>query len=171
MPPIRHRSRHLRATLYNMLADQLDDLGWISTPINFSADPVTVVDYQPDERNEPVTKNTVAISLGNGLNDEDMELGGATGGLRSGWYPVFIDVYMAEQALTDAICDDIRDIFDSQLFPLINQITSAPSAEQIEVEEVLGPDRPAGTFAAEQFKRYWRVMKLGVRVYYNGPLG
>lgn len=167
MPVIRHRSRHLRATLFNKLRDDLDALGWISAPINFGTDPVTLVDYQPDERDEPIAKNTVAITIGDTLNDSDEELGAADGGLRSGWCPVFLDVYMAEQALTDAMCDDIRDIFDSQVFPLINQITGAESAEQIEVEEVLGPDKPGAIHGADQFKRYWRVMRLGVRLFYN----
>lgn len=168
MPAIRHRSRHLRATLFNKLRDELDALGWITPPVNFDTDPIVVVDYQPDERNEPIAKNTVALSIGDIDDDVDEELGAAAGGLRSGFYPVFIDVYMAEQALSDAICDDIRDIFDSQVFPLINQITSAVSAETIDVEEVLGPDRPPAFVGAEQFKKYWRTMKLGVRLYYNG---
>lgn len=166
--PIRHRSRHLRATLAGKLTAELAALGWISAPVNFSTDPVVVVDYQPDERGEAISKNTVALSLGNAVADIDEELGARDGGLRSGWCPVFIDVYMAEQALSDAICDDIRGIFDSQVFPLVNQITSAASTELIDVEEVLGPERPSAAAAAgDQFKRYWRVMKLGVRVYYN----
>lgn len=165
---IRHRSRHLRATLFNKLTTELDACGWITPPVNFVSTPVTVVDYQPDERGEPVSRNTVALSLGNVTGDSDEELGAREGGLRSGWYPVFIDVYMAEQALADAICDDIRAIFDTQVFPLVNQITGAPSAEQIDVEEVLGPDRPPGAgVGGDQFKKYWRVMKMGVRVYYN----
>lgn len=165
---IRHRSRHLRATLVNMLTDGLDDAGWISSPVNFGTHAITVLDYQPDERGEPINKNTVSLSIGDVNNDVDEELGASDGGLRSAFYPVFIDIYAEEQALADAICDDVRDIFDTQVFPLVNQITGAPSAEQIDVEEVLGPDRPPGAgVGGDQFKKYWRVMKMGVRVYYN----
>ena len=173
---IRHRSRHLRATLFHKVIDDLTTLGWVTAPVNFGADPVTVLDYQPDERQQAVVKNTVAVSLGDVVNDVDEELGASGGGLRSAFIPVFIDVYMAEQALADAICDDLRDIFDNQIFPLIDQVTGAPSVDpltalpnaQIEIEEVLGPDRPAGAAAADQFKRYWRIIKLGVRLYYPG---
>ncbi len=171
---IRHRSRHLRATLYNKVRADLTTLGWITAPVNFGATAVTVIDYQPDERGEIVTTNTVAVSLGDVTNDEDEELGaGAVGadgrpGLRSAWYPVFLDVYMAEQSLADAICDDLRYAFDSQTFPLINQITGLPSDETIEIEEVIGPDRPTiGQGSLDQFKRYWRIMRLGTRMYYN----
>jgi hypothetical protein len=164
---IRFRSRHLRATLYNMAVTELTTLGWVTTPINFGAQPVTVLDYQPDERNEPVMQNTVAVSLGDILADVDEELGSLGGGLRSAWVPVFIDVYMSEQAISDAICDDLRGIFDTHVFPLVDQITGLPSSEQIDIEEVRGPDRPAGATSADQFKRYWRIVRLGVRLYYN----
>jgi hypothetical protein len=171
---LRHRSRHLRATLYNKTRADLDDLGWISAPVNFGATPITVIDYQPDERGEIVATNTVAVSIGDVTNDEDAELGAAVGGLRSAWYPVFIDVYMATQALTDAVCDDIRDIYDNDFFPLIDQITGQPCdgndgrpAITIEIEEVIGPDRPTAGASIEAFKKYWRIMRLGCRVYYR----
>jgi hypothetical protein len=163
---IRHRSRHLRATIKNKTVAELTTLGWIDKnlgPINFNADPIVVLDYQPDERGEIITTNTVAVSIGDVINDVDEEMGA---GLRSAWYPVFIDVYMDTQALSDAVCDDIRDIFDTRVFPLVNQIDQTDTDQQIEIEEVIGPDRPAASGAAEQFKRYWRVMRLGVRLYY-----
>lgn len=168
MAPLRHRSRHLRATLHERTRGGLDALGWISPPVNFGANPLTVIDYQPDERGEIITDNTVAVSIGDVVNDEDEELGAAVGGLRSAFYPIFIDVYMASQALTDAVCDDIRDLFDCQMFPLINQITAAPSGLTVEIEEVIGPDRPnIGAGTIEAFKKYWRIMRLGARVYYQ----
>ena len=169
---IRHRSRHLRATMHNRLFDHLTLLGWIPTrlpdssltPVNFGADPIVVLDYQPDERGEIITTNTVAVSIGDVINDVDEELGA---GLRSAWYPVFVDVYMATQALSDAVCDDVRDIFDNQVFPLVNQIDQTDTDEQIEIDEVIGPDRPPAGGAADQFKRYWRVMRIGTRLYYR----
>lgn len=164
---LRHRSRHLRATFYNKVVADLTTLGWVTGPINFGGTAVTVIDYQPDERNEPIVTNTVAVSLGDVVNDVDEELGAQAGGLRSAFYPVFIDVYMIEQALSDAICDDLRDMFDNAIFPLINQITGSDSGETIEIEEVRGPDRPAAAAGADQFKKFWRIMRLGVRLYYQ----
>lgn len=167
MPPLRHRSRHLRATIYNKVLADLTSLGWVDSPVNFDTTAVTVIDYQPDERNEAVKANTVAVSLGDVVNDVDEELGAQAGGLRSAFYPVFIDVYMAEQALSDAICDDIRDTLDNAIFPLVNQIDNSDSGEKVEIEQVIGPDRPAGLNAADPFKRYWRVMRLGARLYFQ----
>lgn len=165
--PLRHRSRHLRATMYNKVKTDLATLGWVNAPINFNGTPVTVVDYQPDERNEPVLVNTVAVSLGDVVNDVDEELGAQAGGLRSAFYPVFIDVYMVEQALSDALCDDIRAIFDNAIFPLVDQVTGTDSGETIEIDEVRGPDRPVNIASADPFKRFWRIMRLGTRLYYQ----
>lgn len=164
---LRHRSRHLRATIYNKVKADLTTLGWVNSPVNFDTSPVSVIDYQPDERNEAIKSNTVAVSLGDVVSDKDEELGAEAGGLRSGFYPVFVDVYMAEQALADAICDDLRDIFDSAIFPLVDQITQTDSAEKIEIESCMGPDKPGALNAGDPFKRYWRVMRLGVRLYYQ----
>lgn len=164
---LRHRSRHLRATIYNKVKSDLTALGWVNVPVNFDTNPVTVIDYQPDERNEAIKSNTVAVSLGDVVNDKDEELGAEAGGLRSGFYPVFVDVFMAEQALADAICDDLRDMFDCAIFPLVNQITQIDSGEKIEIESCMGPDRPGTLNAGDPFKRYWRVMRLGVRLYYQ----
>lgn len=164
---IRHRSRHLRATVYDKVIADLTTLGWISAPINFGTTPIRVIDYQPDERGEIVSTNTVAVSIGDVINDADEELGAADGGLRSAWYPIFVDVYMADQALADAVCDDVRDIFDCKIFPLVNQITGTPSTETIDIEEVLGPDRPAAAASIEPFKKYWRIMRIGARMYYQ----
>lgn len=163
----RHRSRHLHASLFAKLTDELTALGWVMPPIQFGTDPVTLVDYQPDERVERIEKNTVAVTLGESPTDVDEELGALVGGARSAFYPVFIDVYMREQALTTAICDDIRDIFEAQVFQMTDFITGLDAPETVEIEEVVGPERPAAQVGAEQFKRYWRIMRLGVRLYYQ----
>lgn len=167
MALLRHRSRHIHATVYNHLRTELGLIGWINPPINFGTEAVTLVDYQPEERGERIERNTVAVSLGDVPADREEELGARTGGLLSGLYPVFIDVYMADQPLSVAICDDIRDIFQMAYLPVVDQVTGDPSDYVIDVEEVLGPQRPNAQIGAEQFKRYWRIMRLAARVYYN----
>lgn len=164
---IRHRSRHLRATFYNKVRTNLDTLGWVTPPINFQADPITVIDYQPLERQEIITTNTVAVSIGDPLDDVDEELGAQVGGLRSAFYPVFVDVYMATQSQAEAVCDDLRDIFDMRQFYLVDQITGLETNQLIEIEELMGPDHPAGGAALNQFKQFWRVIRIGARLYYN----
>ncbi len=166
--PIRHSSRHLHATFYNHTKAKLAELGWVSAPVNFGTSPVTIIDYQPEERNEAVKHNTVAVTLGDFNADEDEELGAKGGGLRSALYSVYIDVYMNEQALSLAICDDIRDVYEDLYMDLINQITGFPVPNaKIDVETVAGPERPAANIGAEQFKRHWRIMRADGRLYYN----
>ncbi len=166
--PIRFRSRHLHATFYNHLKGELDAHGWRSAPVNFGAEGVTVIDFQPDERNSRIEVNTVAVTLGDYDTDEDEELGAAIGGMRSALYNIFIDTYMQEQSLSLAICDDIRDIYQDLTLPLIDQITLAPVAGTlIEVDRVVGPDKPAANVGAEQFKKFWRTMRVDGRLFFN----
>lgn len=164
--PIRFRSRHLLATIYNHYSAAMSERGWITPPINFGATPLTLLDYQPDERTEPIKKNTAIVTLGDFTADADEEMGTRGGGLRSALYPVFIDVFMEEQALSLAICDEIRDIYTDQWIPLINQIDGAqvPAAD-IEITRVLGPER--GAVGPEAFRRYWRTMRLDCKLYFN----
>jgi hypothetical protein len=166
MPPPRFRSRFLHATIYEYTQAGLDDLGWISAPVNFGTGPVTMIDFQPDERSTQIAHNTVAVSLGDYANDDDEELGAALHGTRSAAYPVFIDVYMAEQALSQAICDDIRDIFTDKSLYLVDQITQVPTDQLIQVENVDGPSRIPGV-AADQFRKYWRAMRIDCRLFFQ----
>lgn len=166
MPPTRFRSRFLHATIFDYTRDALDTLGWISTPVNFGTTGVTMIDYQPDERSVQIVHNTVAVSLGDYANDEDEELGAALHGTRSAPYAVFIDVYMAEQALSQAICDDIRDIFTDKSMYLIDQITLAQTDQLIQVENIDGPARVAAT-TADQFRKYWRAMRIDTRLFFQ----
>lgn len=168
MASIRFRSRHLHATFFDDLIVQLTALGWTNAPVNFGALPVTVIDFVPDERATQIAINTVAVSLGDFGNDDDEELGAAMdGAVRSAVYNVYIDVYMAEQSLALAICDDIRDSYRDRVLELIDQITETPVVNTyIEIEAILGPERPPAQVGAEQFKRYWRTMRIDARLYY-----
>lgn len=166
MAAIRFRSRHLHATFFNHTTDALTALGWINPPINFGTVPITMIDYQPDERSEQIKNNTVSVSLGDYENDDDEELGATHGGVRSALYQVYVDVYMSEQALSLAICDDIRDIYTDRMLTLIDQITMTDTGDKIEVENIEGPARIPGA-SADQFKRHWRAMRLDARLYYQ----
>lgn len=165
----RFRSRHLHATFVHHIAAQLGALGWSTPPINFGTTAITVTDYLPDDRIGAIAPNTVAVSLGDFVRDEEEELGSAIGGgVRSAPYQVFIDVYMAEQALSHAICDDIRDIYTDTTIMLVDQVTGLDVfGSPIEVESVLGPERPSQVLGAEQFKKYWRTMRLDTRLYFQ----
>lgn len=166
MAPTRFRSRFLHATFVSHIRTHLTGLGWITPPINFGTGAVTLIDYQPDERVDPIKQNTVAVSLDDFEVDEDEELGARHGGTRSAPYNVYVDVYMAKQALAQAICDDIRDIFTDLTLPLINEITGAPTGDLIEIESVRGPERQTAA-SAEDFRRFWRTMRLDSRLYFQ----
>lgn len=166
MAPIRFRSRHLHATFYNQLRADLTALGWVNAPVNFGAAPLTFMDFPPDERATQIKQNTVAVALGDYDSDDDAEVGAAGGGLRKAEYHVFIDVYMEEQSLAHALCDDVRDIYTDYSCDLINQITGQPVPNvRIEVEEIVGPERPSS--GPDVFQRYWRTMNLLVIVYFQ----
>ncbi len=169
MPAIRFRSRHLHATFYDHTIAALTNLGWMSAPVNFGTHAVKVVDFQPDERQLPIAGNTVAVSLGDYTLDDEEELGALLGGgLRSALYSVYIDSYMLEQSLSLAICDDLREIYDGKSLDLINQITETvvPNC-YIQVEQVIGPEKPPSNLGAETFKRYWRIIRVDARLYYQ----
>lgn len=166
MPPIRFRSRHLHATFFTHTKDALTALGWINPPVNFGTTPITMIDYQPDERSEQIKNNTVSVSLGDYAEDDDEELGATHGGVRSALYPVWIDVYMSEQALSLAICDDIRDMYTDVTLTMIDQITMSATTFPIEVETIDGPARIPGA-TADQFKRHWRAIRLDARLYFQ----
>jgi hypothetical protein len=166
MPPIRFRSRFLHATIFDYTQSHLDDLGWITPPINFGTEAITMIDYQPDERLAPIQHNTVAVSLGDYESDEDEELGAALHGTRSALYVVFVDVYMAEQALSHAICDDVRDIFTDKSMFLVDQITQLDTTDLIQIETIDGPARVPGG-SVDQFRRHWRAMRLDCRLFFQ----
>ena len=162
----RFKLRNAHATIANFVTTELAALGWVTAPINFSATPVTVIDFQPDERGIEILKNTVAVSIGDVDDDTDEELGAATGGLWSLYVPTFVDVYMEKQSLSVAICDDIRDIFFNQETNLINQATGvAVTGATIQFDQVIGPHGPTG--APNDFRRYWRIMRIGSRIFYQ----
>lgn len=165
---MRHRSRHLHATFLDLTISGLTTLGWITSPVIFGTTPVTIVDYQPDVRGVAIAPNTVAVTLGDAPADSDEELGGQSGGLRSGFYPIFFDAYMVEESLSLAMCDDIRQLFDLKIGQVVDHATGTPDPQvQYQVEEMFGPEEPASLGSAEQFKKNWRVMRAGVRVYYQ----
>jgi hypothetical protein len=166
MAPIRFRTRHLHATFYNHVRLNLATLGWVSAPVNFGALPLNFMDYQPDERAAQIKYNTLAVSIGDYSNDDDEELGATGGGLRSASYDVYMDVYMEEQALSLALCDDIRDLYTDFSMPLVDQINQQVVPNTlIEIEAINGPERPGS--GPDQFRKYWRTMRLEVVLFFQ----
>ncbi len=161
----RHRTRLIRATVLEKLVAGMDAAGWVTASRNFGLDQaVKFIDYLPDDRNETVTAETIAVSLGDVDDTIDLEIGA---GLQAIEYPIFIDCYASQQAISEAMCDDIRDIFEFEIFPLRDFTTAIPTDianVQLEVLEFVGPRKPSTTVTLDGFKRYWRVNGLRVEM-------
>lgn len=165
---IRFRTRFLHATLVDDVKTALTDLGWVTPPINFGGTPAVVTDYSPDERGEDIKPGTIAVTLGDAPADEDEELGAAEGGLRSVSYPVYLDCYMAEQAISVAVCDDLVAHFTDRVLRVEDQINGGLiDGVTVVIEDVAGPRRPPASVGADSFRRHWRVVELTAVLYFN----
>lgn len=169
MAALRFRTRFLHATVFDYIRANLGDLGWTTGLINFDTDPVKVIDYQPDERGERINVNTVAVTMGDVPATVEEELGADEGGLVSIPYRVYLDVYMQETALTIALCDDLRDMFERLTLQLEDKINGGfVDGVLASVEDVVGPERPPSSSQSnEGFKRSWRVVYLDISLYFN----
>ena len=172
---IRFRTRFLHATIYDAVRAALPGLGWVTGAsnttglINFDTEPVKVIDYQPDERGERINVNTIAVTMGDVPATAEEELGASYGGLNSIAYRIYLDVYMVETALTIALCDDLRDIFEDVSLQVEDKINGGYVPDvTLTVEDVVGPERPpSGSQSTEAFKRSWRVVYLDTQLYFN----
>jgi hypothetical protein len=163
-----HVSRHVHATVLDLVSDYLELAGWVHDPVNFGTTPVTILDEPPDDRGAQIAPNTVAVSLGDVGDDI---LGQVGGGLWSRIYPIFVDIYGAERSIAVALADDVRAAFpESGLrFPLIDQVDASEVAgASLGVERILGPERPAGAESADTFRRHWRVVRVQLDLEFSG---
>lgn len=164
---LRFRVRHVHKTVADFIEAELTALGWKNPPVNFGTVPVTFLEFQPDEAGKPIAANTVAITLGDEGAAEDEELGG---GLRELAYPLFVDVYGANQSIAASIASDVKDILEDRYFPVLDFTTDpvgVPTSEYIELDkDDLTVERPGAAASATDFRRYWRVVKSTVRVHY-----
>lgn len=164
---LRFRVRHVHKTVADFIEAELTALGWVNPPVNFGTLPVTFLEFQPDEAGKPITANTVAITLGDEGPALDEELGD---GLRQLEYPLFVDVYGANQSIAASIASDVKDILEDRYFAVRDFTASpvgVPTSEQIELDkDDLTVERPGASMGAADFRRYWRVVKSTVRVHY-----
>lgn len=180
---IRHKQRHIHASLVTFITAGLQADGWLDANAPFGATPVTIVDYQPEERGTAIAPNTVAISMGDQGTDDEWELGGRYGGLLSVEIPLFVDVYGERAAISLAIASDIKDRLRWAVLPVFDQVqagfdndpfnqtgfdtdVSAPGMT-IEVDSVMGPEAPKVVDTAGQLKQHWRVLRARTVTYFQ----
>lgn len=164
MTALRFRQRHVHQSCVDYLKESLDDLGWVTAPINFGTQAITFIEIQPEEAGVKVEPNTVAITIGDEPEDLEEELGA---GLMSCEYVLFVDVYGIDQSIAVSIAGDIKDLLRNKLIALRSYTTviaGTETADTIEFDSVV-IDKPA-TAAAGPDKRYWRIVKSIARLYY-----
>lgn len=151
---MRHRQRHVHATIVRHLREELIALGWVNVPVNFGTTPVTVIDYEPQQAGETPAFNTVAVSINHQGADEEYELGG----LQQVDFTLFVDIYGEHEPIGVAIGDDIKDSLVKGL-PLLDFTNSPPTATDswLEFENVLVEQIPTATTTLD--KRSWRAVK------------
>jgi len=164
--PLRFRSRHVHKTVADYLEAGLTDLGWVNAPVNFGTTPVTFSEFEPDEPNPTEIKvNTVSITMGDELPDEELELGGR---LLSTKYVLFVDVYGANRSVANSICSDAKALLVDLYLPVRDFTTDNAG---IATTELLGIDRdtvlverPAEAADAKDIRKNWRVVKATIEV-------
>lgn len=164
MLTIRHRQRHLHATIFRHIRLALDEDGWLQAPVNFGSVPVTLLDYEPQEAGETPAYNTVAVSIGHQGSDDAYELGGGVYECR---YTVFIDVYPTKEPIGVAIADDIKAAINDRTIPLRVFTSNADGDEVdavIEFEDVMVETIPSAASTLD--KRSWRAVKATAVAYF-----
>ena len=164
---LRFRVRHVHKTIADYLEAELADLGWVNEPVNCATVPMTFLEFQPDEAGKTIAANTVAITLGDEPPALDIEMGD---GLREIAFPVFVDVYGANQSIAASIASDIKSLLEDRYMPVLDFVTSAtgtPTSERIELDkDDVSIEKPDAAAGAQDFRRFWRVVKTTARVHY-----
>lgn len=161
---MRHRQRHLHKTILEHLRAELTDLGWDVGL--FGAPGITLIDYEAIAAGETPAENTVAVSIGDQLDDQVYELGG---GLIRCEYVLFVDIYGGvKEPVSIALADDIKDALWEQIIPLRDFTTDPAGVEtddQIEFERILVEVIPSAATTLD--KRTWRSVKATAVLYHG----
>lgn len=161
---MRFRPRHVHQTVVEALTVELTARGWVNSPVNFGAVPITIVDYQPIEAGENIAVNTVAISMGDETATDPFELGA---GLREVSWPVFVDVYPTSESLGLSVADDVKSYLTDLQLPLRDFTTNSngtPTSEWLEFEDVMVEKLTSNSTID---KRIWRSVKSTVTCYHQ----
>lgn len=164
---LRFRIRHVHKTLADHLENALADLGWVNTPVNFGTTPITFLEFSPDEAGQAIAANTVAITLGDEPSAVDQELGD---GLREIAFPVYVDIYGANQSIAASIASDVKHLLEDCYLQVRDYTASAAGAEtteriELDKDDVTVEKPPVGQGTSD-FRRFWRVVRTQARVQY-----
>lgn len=168
---IRGQERLAYQTLGWYLLTQLDALGWFAVLGPYGSNgPLELKDYVP-AKHEELKPNTLALTAGVEMNDEEAEMGSASGGLHSSPTVYFIDVYGESVGVTRALTSDVKAILQGRL-PGTNRYQQVLDYTQTPVVPAPGhylhfEDIEVETPPDQSYKRSWRVVKLTAHHLYN----
>jgi hypothetical protein len=160
------RHRLIKDSLFNMLRDSLDTVGWFDTgrshkPINMIARPV------PDD--EEIPFNTLALSSGD-MEAEDWEIGSM---LAEHTWMFYVDFYAENDPLGSHMMGDVRDILAGRFadagrtrtnFPVYDYRQATPPVEfYCDIDEVF-IDRAVDF--PRPWQKHWYVCRFMVIDYY-----
>ncbi|HVH54531.1 MAG TPA: hypothetical protein VNA32_10435 [Actinomycetota bacterium] len=171
MAYIRGQERLVYQTVGWYLLEQLDALNWFDTAAPFNAaGPLHLLDYVP-AKHEALQPNTLALTQGPELPDEEGEAGCASGGLWITPMVFFIDIYGQDQGTAKALSADVKAILKGRLsgskrFIPLRDYTQTPVVDAdghwLEFEDV-----EVETPSDQAYKRSWKVVKVTVNHQYN----
>ena len=106
---MRYLSRHLQATVQDLVERHLAALGWLDpADAPFGALPVIVQRARPSESQlQAIEPNLVAVSFGEQGDETDAELGA---GVTSSDHVLFVDVLAESGGVGLALAEDVRDL-------------------------------------------------------------
>lgn len=168
---IRGQERMVSQTLGEYLLVQLDVLNWfdLAPPFGASA-PLTLIDYVPAAHAE-LEPNTLAMTQGPELTEEEGELGAASGGLWVAPMVFFLDVYGESQGIAKQLTSDLKAILSGKLtgtsrYLPMKDWSQMPAVEatghMLHFENILVEDPPN-----QAHQRTWRVVKFEVHHEFN----
>jgi hypothetical protein len=172
MTALRFRARHVHRTVYEYVIGELTSLGWpdaataaAGAVVNFGSTPVTVLESTPDANGVAVAANTLVITVGDEPAARSQELGD---GLRMIAFPVYVDIFGANQGIATSIASDVKTLFENR-YMYVTDFTAdppVPSQEYLEFDsDDVSISRPP-VQGASDFRRYWRIVNAVAQVYY-----
>lgn len=161
------RQRFIRDSLYNMLHDSLDALGWFDAGRNNAAINM-IARAVPEDEEIPI--NTLALSPGD-LDAEDWEMGS---NLAEHTWIFYVDFYGENDSVATHMIGDVRDILAGRMpdagrvrphVPVYDYRDATPSVQfYCEIDEII-IDRAVDF--PRPWQKHWWVCRFMITDYYG----
>ena len=162
------RQRLIADSVYHLLKDSLEDLGWLNTSRPYR-DITVVTETYPNDVEIPL--NTVVINE-TVTTDNDAEMGSNLGEISTTFY---VDFYAENEALGKELTHDVRDILRGRMsaigrtnnnLPVYDwSMTTPPAIFVCEIQDVVVDQ--ARDFP-KPWQKYWWTCRFDIVDYYDG---